>query len=657
MRLTAIGLVAICLGLPINRIDSLLIFLASSIAFSFSRFHYDGKRVLGAFLLSGLTIAVSLVWPAFEIEEGHNIFLPAPKGQILQDQLPPDIYQWMNNQFQSAYPSENHCFGKTNEAANNCWKTQPGPDRLYAQSADGFWQDTAFSRIVSHIDFNDLGSFRGGFVNDLKYNWYDQKSDVTRDNMPYWVMYRFSENAVGKDLCWRGHLAWIKPQEPVDFIYHADKACKSVTPGLVVYGSDIVPETSLSMTFFKTTFQSLLIVFQGILVFTIATLLIKELKVNSFLLCLGFVCVSLTIISTTSPILLSELPIFAGGMDGRTHDGFSRLMLEALKAGNLSDVFQGGSSVFYYMPGMRYLRLIDHVVFGESLYLGLIIVLVLPYIFYRLFRLIIPPVWCVPIFTLFYLTLILRSLGLSYGRYIENYLAGFPGTLAYGFFVAALVLGGLLYQQKKEAKPNLLTPLVLGFCLFISVFLRPNLAPGAGVFLLGLCGLFIRTANLKSIWVLSLGFAPILFVPFHNWFYGGVFVPFTSAATASVNLHAPPSLWMNALMGDDEAGQTILTQLSLWSKGFHPLHLGLFACVIGGIFYSRIHSYVRLIALIALAQHSVLLVFTAHSRYAWLAWLLSAFVSLAFLRYFIQKSTLREKFERLPLAARPELEK
>jgi len=55
-------------------------------------------------------------------------------------------------------------------------------------------------------------------------------------------------------------------------------------------------------------------------------------------------------------------------------------MLRELGAGNFAGALEGGEKVFYFTPGMRYLRAVEHIVFGES-YLGyLTLILLLPFL-------------------------------------------------------------------------------------------------------------------------------------------------------------------------------------------------------------------------------------------------------------------------------------
>jgi hypothetical protein len=72
---------------------------------------------------------------------------------------------------------------------------------------------------VTAIDFEDPVWLRLGFINEQRYAWYSDISDVDRASrnrgvaslahrwrleMPWFVMYRFPADLVGSALCWRG---------------------------------------------------------------------------------------------------------------------------------------------------------------------------------------------------------------------------------------------------------------------------------------------------------------------------------------------------------------------------------------------------------------------------------------------------------------------
>src|SRR5262249_42682065 len=80
---------------------------------------------------------------------------------------------------------------------------------------------------------------------------------------------------------------------------------------------------------------------------------------------------------------------------------YARMMLRQLVAGDVAGALQGVEPVFYFTPGMRYLRAAEHLIFGES-YLGyLSLVLVLPFLLFALFRRFLPLTWALALTLVF----------------------------------------------------------------------------------------------------------------------------------------------------------------------------------------------------------------------------------------------------------------
>ena len=74
---------------------------------------------------------------------------------------------------------------------------------------------------------------------------------------------------------------------------------------------------------------------------------------------------------------------------------------KSFSAGDIVGALRGEESVFYFTPGMRYLRAFEHVIFGES-YLGYLgLMLLLPILVFALFRRFLPPRWAIALALIF----------------------------------------------------------------------------------------------------------------------------------------------------------------------------------------------------------------------------------------------------------------
>ncbi len=137
---------------------------------------------------------------------------------------------------------------------------------------------------------------------------------------------------------------------------------------------------------------------------------------------------------------------------------------------------------------------------------------------------------------------------------------------------------------------------------------------------------------------LGVGVAPILLIAWHNWYFGGAFVPLTSAAYVPATLITPPSTYLTAwgeLLRLDFSGQAVghvARQLLNWNHltDFYRL---IPLCLVPWVLMSRDYSIpLRGLAAIALSLQAILLFYVPSGRYAYLAWLLVFLVFLAAFR-------------------------
>src|SRR5262249_27067006 len=119
---------------------------------------------------------------------------------------------------------------------------------------------------------------------------------------------------------------------------------------------------------------------------------------------------------------------------------------------------------------------------------------------------------------------------------------GFADPAAFTVFLAALVLllGPAVSPPDRFGR-------ACGAALFfaLALFLRPNLAPAAGILLAGASLAALWQHELRRAAGLVLGFVPVLGMALHNWVYGGVLVLFTS--TARLAMLMPPSEYAAAV--------------------------------------------------------------------------------------------------------------
>ena len=144
---------------------------------------------------------------------------------------------------------------------DGCWVDDGFPDRVYAFSADGVFDEPLYSRSVTALDFSDPVWLRLGFINDNRYNWSTDAPDVHRMDrnrafwmglrrwnvtMPWFVMVQFPADYVGGSLCWRGDLLWEDAGGHYAILRHVATACREIAPedvGRKIFGVAIRPAT------------------------------------------------------------------------------------------------------------------------------------------------------------------------------------------------------------------------------------------------------------------------------------------------------------------------------------------------------------------------------------------------------------------------------
>src|SRR5262249_17749628 len=137
------------------------------------------KRWVGAVALLGLCVLGQWLLPAPRIDEGHNVFIVDRPGGALEAGLPPEAFRFMLAELDARYSPEHRC--DANDTRNpGCWRSHGFPDRPFAFSADGILDRPSYSRRVTGIDFADPVWLRLGFINEGRYNWDADISDIDR---------------------------------------------------------------------------------------------------------------------------------------------------------------------------------------------------------------------------------------------------------------------------------------------------------------------------------------------------------------------------------------------------------------------------------------------------------------------------------------------
>ena len=509
---------------------------------------------------------------------------PALKAKSCGADCRRPVYARLAAAFDANYPAAVRC----RPGSTGCWQDEGAPDSLYAFSADGVWRKSEASRAVSALDFSDPVRLKLGFVNERRYNWLTAAPDVHRDDrdrrffmglkrwriaMPWFEMVRLPAGYAGGELCWRGEVLWEGERDT--FAALPGEGCRAIAAndgGKRVFGLAIKPDT-LSMHVTPPWHLRLLRLAQGgaILIAALALVaILVRMRPRRALLAFGLIGLAVLVIAIDDASFLGGVRPFDGGDDGLFYDGVGREILQSLLAGDFYSALRGGESVYWYGgPGLRYFRALEHLVFGES-YLGyLSLVLAFPFFVLLLFKRFLDARWALALIVLFVAVPLGVIFGTSFVQYEKWASHGFADPAAYILFVAGIL--PIVGATRAGPRAAFATGFFGALLLALAIFMRPVVAPAAAV-LLGGAGL---AALGRRQWTrlsgLCLGFLPVFSMALHNWYFGHVFVLFSSNADEPQVLVMPPSAYVEAvrqLIRLDFSGfARVARQLADWLSG------------------------------------------------------------------------------------------
>jgi hypothetical protein len=656
LKLAALVLVAAALGLPINDLFRYALLVIATVLIVVGPISTRRPPWLGAVAAVALCVLGQLWLAAPRVEEGHNVFIVDGAGGVLEASLPPEAFRLMAAEFDAKYPPARRC----DPRVDGCWRGKGFPDGPFAFSADGVYQRPAYSRRVSGIDFSDPVRLRLGFTNELRYDWNGRVSDIERGSrnrhslaflhrwrleMPWFVMYRFPADFVGSDLCWRGEVLWEGAGERFEPITHASMQCRTLTTedvgrrifGVAIKQQDLAMrlQPTATVRFRQQLEPGLALVGAAAVVGLLAFGSVRARRPQA-VLAFALIASALVVTFFDDVTFIGGVRPFDSGDDGLVYDGFARIMLRQLLAGDVVAVLEGTEKVFYFTPGLRYLRVGEHLVFGET-YLGyLSLILLLPFLVFFLFRRFLPVRWALASVVIFAVIPVGVLFGSSLVQYVKWAARGFADPAAYTFFLAGLVL--LVGRTRAGPRDRFRAALAAGFLFALALFVRPNIAPAASILLggAGLAALWQR--QYRRVAGLILGFLPVLGMALHNWVYGGVFALFTSTATHPGALVMPPAAYLSALaevarfdLAGDHVARAI-RQIGGWLAGpsealvMAPLHAAAIAVLVRVAVWGKVDPWLRLTAGATLLQQCVGMFYATAGRYYYLTWLLTLLV-------------------------------
>ncbi len=657
-------LLVLLLGLPITESWKMFVLLAGILGLIHSDIIFEKRRLLWGTGVVAPILIIRSILPVLGIEEGHNIFLYLKEGEVLQRSLPEKVFNDWRKEFDKAYPP----MGPPYET--NSWRycaiRGALPARAYSYSSDSLWHRAKYSRTINAISFNSLAEFRGGFANELQYNWFTGLLD--RRKMPFFTMYEFSNRSVDCDLYWKGALFWEKPDGSYEKIVHPVLSGKTISQADVgkkaylFFLPEKTPVFPVYLKFNKTLEASRI---ASVILSVLGILYLYMLMIRPrwrplltstaiVMVCMTFIYLSITF-SGDKPLGPFYTPQ-GGGDDGLLHESYGRDIAKAFMEGRLGEALEGYEPTYWFTPGMRYFRALEKIIFGDT-NLGLTAFLAcLPWFVFLFVQRMCSTRWAYFAVLIF----LLSPVSFSFAQYIVCGLLGYAEPSASALFLLGYFLF-LKSQPRWGGQANACYAFIGGACLAGAVFLRPNYAIASA--LLGALFLYdaLRDYSFRIFAPAFVGLSFAFLMPVHNLYFGDQFY-FISKSGATVSVPLSPMTYIYALLewvtghwqGLHLSASTHQIKGWLWTPPVpqFPLHRGIslfllfrlltFFVTVYALFLSpkRIPG-IAMLSGIALAAHlPMLFVFATPLRYDLLGWDLSMIVTLMLATYVIRHHSL-----------------
>jgi hypothetical protein len=662
-RLALLTLIVLILGVPINDFWRFLLLTLAIMVVCFGSVRLEPLRWLVVLAIAFSIVLVDwLLLPGPRIEEGHNVYIPVGASLGTYEKgLPPGAHRIMRTIFDQAYLSGDAQLPGSPDWWNDQHFQRTGNfvDQAFAPSADALWERPKYSRTVDAVRFRSQNQAQIDVINDKRFNFYPlgeakkrkphnfwASARIDRSVIPFFVMVEINPAVVGGTICWRGDTLW--EQEPEQFLLsrNAERSCSEVKPqdlGKRVFALAIAPDSPRDFVLEPNLQQRLALWFKLLLrsvgVLLTLSLLVRVDAPTQLLLPANAVVATIVATLLYWPDFVFGFRTHDGGNDGLTHEWFGFQVSQAAARGDFWNALRGGEAVFYNMPGLRYFRAVEDFLFGSAGFGIVLCTMFIPIFLFLLLRRLLPLRWSVVLIVIFLFIPIFERFGFAQFLYVREMWKGFLEPIGYAAFLGALALIAHYIPTKMGAAPDAPMPTFwVGLAMVLSVAMRPNLAIAAALILAMLGVWFLMERRLVSLAGLAVGFAPILLIPWHNWYFGGEIVPFTSSAFIPTNLRAPPMTYVAALeeiLRVEFAGPNltqVLSHLGNWNSwtDFYRLLPLLVALLV--VVQRSYAIYLRALALIAVSLQAGLFFHDNKGRYAYLAWLLVFVVLLVVLR-------------------------
>ncbi len=624
---------------PLNDPTDIIFFsIGLFIIFSFKTNKRQRINIFFLFIIIILILTISLISKKKDISEYHSTFFSKEDINVFNNFLPNKVIKDINDKYKKfdlerALSSHD---GSQYQSVDN-FNQYKFIENQYSFSSDNLILNKSNTRNVDHINFNSRESLKIGEINDLKYNIAFDKE--FRRMIPYYVLFIIPKNYKYSKVCGKGNIFYtfednIKEFDNLNFINKEENKCIyfEKNENLLIIGYSINNNDELELklhknkfTLFKDIINFTSIIF-FIFIFTYNFFTFKSYSRKEVIIFALSIFSSIFFIILKDTNIISGLRYFRGGADGLVYEFQANMIIKNIYNLDFLQALRGGEDSFYYMPGLRYFLAASKIIFGDTNYGYIFIILILPISLFYVFKNLISEKIAFYLIISFTLLPIFENMGFGHFNYVHQAIRNHAETLSITIIIFCIAKISDIDFYKKINFYN-----IFFYCLILSfsALCRPNFVPITTLFFIYLFFISYR----KNIVISSgaiFGYSFIFIAFLHNLYFGNDLSLFTKS-----NVHFAFNDAFQKLNFNDK--NIILNQFLKWNPiyNFHRLIMLIF--VFYCFFRFNKSNFISFLFFSMIAQHVVLILTHPDSRYAYLAWLLTFILFIFYLFNFYLK--------------------
>lgn len=404
--LVAAAILAV-IGLPLNTPERLWTAVACGLVLFASATRDEPWRYAAACVVALTAVVLKAAVPHTQLEISENLYLPTADATFRD--LPGAFRAALDAAFLAANPRERWCdpgeelkrrglgqnrplqASETYYQIQHCWRNAVLPRRTFAFTGDAFFGPSPEVRVVDRLEIDGLATRPIAAAYAFAATWYFWPENRNRIEPTWYLAITLPERLEGSRVCSRGRVYW--ESERVWSPSGAAESCREIGPAQVgtrVWAMDTQADPHLTLRLDRSAaLVAWDLALRIALASALAAIVLLTLKPDWLRLgraaawCAG----TTAFVALAAPAFFTHPLTPAAERDPLLYRGYGYDIAEAIAEGRWTDALRGGEDVYLFMPGMRYFRALELMLFGDTSYATLLAVaLTVPVLWYLAWR-------------------------------------------------------------------------------------------------------------------------------------------------------------------------------------------------------------------------------------------------------------------------------